>query len=233
MGALSRTRYISVFVHTHSGLSELNGCWPQEDQGRSIPSRVVKSVAMQISPFGGSGLSTAWRCPSVKLLYLTCAVPGLSLCQEVSMQHFWSLIMPTAHLRNRLGVQILQWHSQSVVESDVYSYPWVQSPCFVAPLFTQPDPSDGVRWVTVIAYRFAFFSLPYTKEMGLGIIRIYIFQLVPNHSSSLLPHSISASSWVPLVLRGASLIAQLVKNPPAMQETLVQFLALEDPLEKG
>ena len=30
-----------------------------------------------------------------------------------------------------------------------------------------------------------------------------------------------------------SLIAQLVKNPPAMQETPVQFLAWEDPLEKG
>ena len=31
----------------------------------------------------------------------------------------------------------------------------------------------------------------------------------------------------------ASLRAQLVKNPPAMQETLVQFLGQEDPLEKG
>ena len=31
----------------------------------------------------------------------------------------------------------------------------------------------------------------------------------------------------------ASLIAQLVKNLPAMQETLVQFLGWEDPLEKG
>ena len=28
-------------------------------------------------------------------------------------------------------------------------------------------------------------------------------------------------------------IAQLVKNPPAMQETLVRFLGLEDLLEKG
>ena len=28
-------------------------------------------------------------------------------------------------------------------------------------------------------------------------------------------------------------IAQLVKNPPAMQEILVQFLGREDPLEKG
>ena len=31
----------------------------------------------------------------------------------------------------------------------------------------------------------------------------------------------------------ASLIAQLVKKPPAIQETLVQFLGQEVPLEKG
>jgi len=31
----------------------------------------------------------------------------------------------------------------------------------------------------------------------------------------------------------ASLIAQLVKNPPAMQETPVRSLGWEDPLEKG
>ena len=30
-----------------------------------------------------------------------------------------------------------------------------------------------------------------------------------------------------------SLVAQLVKTPPAMQETLVQLLGWEDPLEKG
>ena len=28
-------------------------------------------------------------------------------------------------------------------------------------------------------------------------------------------------------------MAQLTKNPPAMQETLVRFLGWEDPLEKG
>ena len=33
--------------------------------------------------------------------------------------------------------------------------------------------------------------------------------------------------------RRASLIAQLVKNPPVIQETQVQFLGQEDPLEKG
>ena len=36
-----------------------------------------------------------------------------------------------------------------------------------------------------------------------------------------------------LPYKKASLVAQLVKNLPAMQETPVQFLSQEDPLEKG
>ena len=44
-----------------------------------------------------------------------------------------------------------------------------------------------------------------------------------------------AALWLPLLSReapGASLEVQLVKNPPAMQETMVQFLGQEDALEK-
>ena len=37
----------------------------------------------------------------------------------------------------------------------------------------------------------------------------------------------------PLQYSWASLVAQLVKNLPEMQETWVQSLGLEDPLEKG
>ena len=37
----------------------------------------------------------------------------------------------------------------------------------------------------------------------------------------------------PLQYSWASLVAQLVKNPPAMQETWVRSLGLEDALEKG
>ena len=37
----------------------------------------------------------------------------------------------------------------------------------------------------------------------------------------------------PLQYSWASLVAQLIKNPPAMQETWVQFLGWKDPLEKG
>ena len=37
----------------------------------------------------------------------------------------------------------------------------------------------------------------------------------------------------PLQYSWASLVAQLVKNPPAMQETWFQSLGWEDPLQKG
>ena len=37
----------------------------------------------------------------------------------------------------------------------------------------------------------------------------------------------------PLQYSWASLVAQLVKNPPAMRETWVQSLGWEDPLEEG
>ena len=46
-------------------------------------------------------------------------------------------------------------------------------------------------------------------------------------------HGVAKSETERLSLLGASLMAQLVKNLPAMQETPVQFLGQEDPLEKG
>ena len=39
-------------------------------------------------------------------------------------------------------------------------------------------------------------------------------------------------TFYPKLILGASQVAQLVKNPPAMQETQIQFMDLEDLLEK-
>ena len=39
--------------------------------------------------------------------------------------------------------------------------------------------------------------------------------------------------YIYILLFWASLTAQMVKNPPAMQETRVQSLSQEDPLEEG
>ena len=44
---------------------------------------------------------------------------------------------------------------------------------------------------------------------------------------------ITTRAWLPFYLSWASLVARLVKNPPAVQETWVQSLGREDPLEKG
>ena len=46
-------------------------------------------------------------------------------------------------------------------------------------------------------------------------------------------HLLNLLTLILITLIGTSLIPQLVKNLPAMQETLVRFLGQEDPLEKG
>ena len=38
---------------------------------------------------------------------------------------------------------------------------------------------------------------------------------------------------IPFQYSWASLVAQLVKNPPTIRETWIRFLGWEDPLEKG
>ena len=56
------------------------------------------------------------------------------------------------------------------------------------------------------------------------------------HPLSMTEYSISSSMYsnlFPLMLFRDSLVAQTVKNSPAMQETRIRSLGWEDPLEKG
>ena len=50
------------------------------------------------------------------------------------------------------------------------------------------------------------------------------------HQANLFPPVMKMRGWDKI---GAALIAQLVKNLPAMQETLVRILGQKDPLEKA
>ena len=50
---------------------------------------------------------------------------------------------------------------------------------------------------------------------------------------AVLLHSRPPASWALAEGQRASLVAQMVKNPSAMQETWVRSLGQEDPLEKG
>ena len=56
--------------------------------------------------------------------------------------------------------------------------------------------------------------LPLPKEFGVNLNKIY-------------------NTYVFIYIYMGSLVAQLIKTPPAMQETLVQSLGCEDPLEEA
>ena len=57
-------------------------------------------------------------------------------------------------------------------------------------------------------------------------ILYFIFYKTEIRQIFIIPEQLGLSSRV-------SMIARLLKNPPAMQDTPIQFLREEDPLEKG
>ena len=64
----------------------------------------------------------------------------------------------------------------------------------------------------------------------------YLVDYIPCFSKCSLKEVNSLSlldNWMKSLMHVQSLVTQLVKNQPAMQETLVQFLGREDRLEKG
>ena len=67
------------------------------------------------------------------------------------------------------------------------------------------------------------------EGLSSGVIRSHLYFKRTTHSpivSFFFKRGLMIKEW-------AFLVAQLVKNMPAMQETPVQFLGREDPLEKG
>ena len=62
---------------------------------------------------------------------------------------------------------------------------------------------------------------------------LFYFGLQAFPASGSFPMSQFFTSGHHIIKNKASLVAQLVKNPPAMQETWVRSLGWEDPLEKG
>jgi len=70
------------------------------------------------------------------------------------------------------------------------------------------------------------FSAPISFSLGFSVSPPSLF------FSNVLSQAFNKHSRKSFVYK-TSPIAQLVKNPPAMQETLVQFLGQKDPLEKG
>ena len=79
----------------------------------------------------------------------------------------------------------------------------------------------------VKSYIFSFLNIVRSFTYAVATCPLLLFILLVNKVSiELILKVDSLESW-------ASLIAQLVKNLPGMQETPVQFQGQEDPLEKG
>ena len=79
----------------------------------------------------------------------------------------------------------------------------------------------------VKSYIFSFLNIARSFTYPVAAFPLLLFMLLVNKVSiELILKVDSLESWAPL-------IAQLVKNPPAMQETPVRFLGQEDLLEKG
>ena len=79
-----------------------------------------------------------------------------------------------------------------------------------------------------LIYNYCFINRIEKKELKAKsiVILAFIFTYVVSFTSVFYLY------FLKYILR-ASLVAQLVKNLPAMQETPVQFLGWKDPLEKG
>ena len=74
--------------------------------------------------------------------------------------------------------------------------------------------------------------LPFHLVYVLQFLHLFFYVL----SQAFIKHSKKAFVYICIaciIEYGASLIAQLIKNLPAMRETLVRFLGQENPLEKG
>ena len=98
---------------------------------------------------------------------------------------------------------------------------------------SQPRDQTPVSCVSCIGRGILYYCATWEARQ---LLRVEIFGLFMNffhlqHSNSPVTYLINYTSS--MYLEGASLIAQLVKNPPAMQETPVQFLGQEDLLKKG
>ena len=71
-----------------------------------------------------------------------------------------------------------------------------------------------------------------TLEECLLYVRVYVLYVWLSLLKDMSPAPCKTFK-ITLVYKRASLLDQLVKNPPAMQKTPVGFLGLEDLLEKG
>ena len=135
--------------------------------------------------------------------------------------------------RTQTQPQVMEKEFSVPVLTELFPEKWINGhmqPCGL---------SDHVphRSITARVYSdLSEFSKPRSLLLPLTQIRPSALCIAPQSWGKFFPVPLLAGSLVPLLLvlsTRASLVAQTVKNPPAMQETGVQSLGREDSLEEG
>ena len=84
------------------------------------------------------------------------------------------------------------------------------------------------EYVTIWTLKFCFVAIT-NKTIVIIHVQVFFFFFWPHGLGNLSSPTRDRNIYIYM----ASLVAQLVKNLPEMQEILVRFLGQEDPLEKG
>ena len=103
-----------------------------------------------------------------------------------------------------------------------------RSPAHAGDMRQEFDP-----WVRKIPQRSAWQPTPIflpRESLVRGAQQAIVLKVTQNQTQL---KQLSTIFYETLLQLGASLVSQLVKNPPAMQETWVRSLVWEDPLKKG
>ena len=99
-------------------------------------------------------------------------------------------------------------------------------------------PNPGIQYISLMspALAYRFFTNSSTWEAHIeSMIKQFLTLVLPLFIETAFFSELHFCNFLLKIyyLKRTSLIAQLTKNPPAIQETLVRFLDWESPLEKG
>ena len=122
--------------------------------------------------------------------------------------HCWRILY---QLRHKWNPRTLKWVAYPFSSWSSWPRNWTGVSCIAGGFFTNWAMREALKFWTLF----------------------WILHFVHVLHPSFLTFDIIRKSFVSYWKTGTSLVAQLVKNPPAMQETQVLSLSREDPLEKG
>ena len=138
------------------------------------------------------------------------------------------------YLRNTVDSVSDHYNKANITKKKNRSYEFFGSPVLPMPLYLRMVKTFIHVWQRALLQP----GFPDRSKLHRMLFERLFFQLSWGNTANtlvllLMHRTFRIKSLTKPQLRRASLVAQLVKNPPAMQETPVWFLGWEDPLEKG